>query len=133
MADENLKITLTGVRMPGSFLDHSGEVRKQSKKAINLANISQNGKPQRGDELISSFLLSTGGQGSEQRHSNSQAEGQGSLKQAIMYDYNNKSDGKQVKETVPTWSQNWLSPAAPLYPPIYSVSLSLAFLGSVCK
>ena len=40
MADENLKITLTGVRMPGSFLDHSGEVRKQSKKAINLANIS---------------------------------------------------------------------------------------------
>ena len=50
-----------------------------------------------------------------------------------MYDYNNKSSGKQVKETVPTWSQNRLFPAAPLYPPISSVSLSLAFLGSVCK
>ena len=30
----------------------------------------------------------------------SQAEGQGPLRQAIMYDYNNKSNGKQVKETV---------------------------------
>ena len=28
---------------------------------------------------------------------NSQAEGRGSLRQAIMYDYNNKSNGKQVK------------------------------------
>ena len=36
--------------------------------------------------LISSFLPSTGGQGSEQRHLNSKAEGQDSLKQAIMYD-----------------------------------------------
>ena len=43
------------------------EVRKQSKKDINLANIL-NGKPQAGDVLISSFLLSTGGQGSQQRH-----------------------------------------------------------------
>ena len=24
-----------------------------------------------------------------------------------MYDYNNNSNKKQVKETVPTWSQNW--------------------------
>lgn len=30
-----------------------------------------------------------------------------------MYDYNNKSNRKQVKETVSTWSQNWL-PAATL-------------------
>ena len=58
--------------------------------------------------LISSFLLSTGRQGSEQRHFNSQAEGQNSLRQAILYDYNSKSNQKQVKETVPTWSQNWL-------------------------
>ena len=43
-------------------------MRKQSKKAINLANIS-NGEPQAGDVFISSFLPSTGGQGSEQRHS----------------------------------------------------------------
>ena len=58
--------------------------------------------------LISSFLLSTGQPGSEQRHFNSQAEGQNSLRQAILYDYNNKSNQKQVKETVPTWNQNWL-------------------------
>ena len=25
-----------------------------------------------------------------------------------MYDYNNKSNEKQAKETVPTWSHNWL-------------------------
>ena len=40
-----------------------------------------------------------------------QAEGQVSLRQAIMYDYNNKSSEKQVKETVPTWSHNLLFPA----------------------
>ena len=45
-----------------------GEVRKQSKKSTNLANISQKCKPQAGDVLISSFLPSTGGRGSEQRH-----------------------------------------------------------------
>ena len=28
-----------------------------------------------------------------------------------MYDYNNKSNEKQVKETVPTWNQNQLFPA----------------------
>ena len=39
------------------------EVRKQSKKDINLANIL-NGKPQAGDVLISPFLASSGGQGS---------------------------------------------------------------------
>ena len=39
---------------------------------------------------------------------NSLAEGQDSLRQTILYDYNNKNNGKQVKETVPTWSQNWL-------------------------
>ena len=42
-------------------------MRKQMKKAINLANISYKGKPQAGDMLVSSFLPSTGGQGSEQR------------------------------------------------------------------
>ena len=43
-------------------------MRKQNKKAVNLANISKNGKPQAGDMLISPFLPSTGGQGSEQRY-----------------------------------------------------------------
>ena len=61
--------------------------------------------------LVSSSLPSAGGQGSEQRLFNSQAEGQGPLKQAIIYDYNNKSNGKQVKETVSTGSQNQLLPA----------------------
>jgi len=28
-----------------------------------------------------------------------------------MFDYNKKSNKKQVRETVPTWSQNWLFPA----------------------
>ena len=28
-----------------------------------------------------------------------------------MYDYNNKSNERQVNEIVPTWSQNQLSPA----------------------
>ena len=79
-------------------------MRKKTKKALNLANILENTKPQAGDMLISSFLPSTGGQGSEQRHFNSQAEGQDSLRQSILYDYNNKSSEKHVKETVPTWS-----------------------------
>ena len=61
------------------------------------------------DELVSSFLPSTGRQGSEQRHFSLTARQSGRiLRQTIMYDYNNKSNGKQVKETVPSWSQNWL-------------------------
>ena len=57
------------VWMSGYLLDwRQGEVRKQCKKAINLASISKNGKPQAGDMLISSFLPSTGGQGPEQGH-----------------------------------------------------------------
>ena len=60
---------------------------------------------------ISSFRPPTGGQDSEQRHSNGQAEGQDSLRQAILYDCNNVRHKKQVKETGPTWSQNWLLPA----------------------
>ena len=39
-----------------------------------------------------------------------QAEEQDSLRQTILYEYNNKSNKKQIKETVPTWSQNWLPP-----------------------
>ena len=54
--------------MPDSVYQRLGQVRKQSEKAINVANISQNGKPQAGNVLISSFLPSTGGQGSEQSH-----------------------------------------------------------------
>ena len=61
-----------------------------------------------GDVLIFFFLTSTGGQGPELGHFNSQAEGPNSLKQAFTCDYNNKSNGKQVKEIIPTWSQNWL-------------------------
>ena len=45
-----------------------GNVKKQSQKDVNLANSFKNGKPQAGDMLISSFLPSAGGQGSEQGH-----------------------------------------------------------------
>ena len=55
-------------------------MRKQSKKAITFASISQNGKPQAGDVLISSFLPSTGGQGSEQSHLKQLGRGQDSLR-----------------------------------------------------
>ena len=66
--------------------------------------------------LTSSFRPSTGGQGSEQRHFKSQAEGQDSLRQPIRYDYN-ESNRKQVKEAVSAWSQNWLpSATGPLQP-----------------
>ena len=46
------------------------------KTPFNLARISQNGKSQAGNVLISSFLTSTQIQSSEQRHFNSQVEGQ---------------------------------------------------------
>ena len=52
--------------------------------------------------FTSSFLPSKSRQDSEQRHFNSQAERQDSLRPAIMYDYNNKSNEKQAKETIPT-------------------------------
>ena len=42
---------------------------------------------------------------------NSQVEGQDSLGQGIVYDYSNKSNEKQVEETVSTWSQSLLFPA----------------------
>lgn len=52
-----------------------------------------------------------------------QGEGQVSLRQAIMYDYNNKSSEKQVKETGPTWSHNLLFPATVVLPPTSSTIL----------
>ena len=50
---------LIWVWMPYSFIDQRWEeMRKQSKKAFNLEDVSTNGKPQEGDMLISSFLPS---------------------------------------------------------------------------
>ena len=43
-------------------------LRKQSKNAISLVNISKSGQLQEGDVLISSFLPYASGQGSEKRH-----------------------------------------------------------------
>ena len=107
MAGKCLKITiLWGLDVRFFYELEKEDVRKQTKKALNLANILENGKPQAGDVFISSFLPSTGGQGSEQRHFNSWAEGQDSLGQAAMCDYSNKSNREQIKGTVPTWSQN---------------------------
>ena len=61
------------------------------------------------DGLASSFLPSTGRQGSEESHFSVIARQTGwILRQTIICDYNIKSNGKQVKETVPTWSHNWL-------------------------
>ena len=40
----------------------------------------------------------------------SQAEGQDSLRQTVLYDFNNKSSKEQIKETVPSLGQNWLPP-----------------------
>ena len=45
------------------------------------------------------------------------AEGQGYLRQAIVYNYNNKNNKNQVKETFPTWSQNWFFPASSHHEP----------------
>ena len=60
---------LIGVWRSVSFTDQRwGEVKKQSKKAIHLANISEDGKPQVKDVFLSFFLPSTGVQDSEQRH-----------------------------------------------------------------
>ena len=50
---------LIWVWMPGSSINQRWEeMRKQSKKAFNLENVSLNGKPQAGDMFISSFLPS---------------------------------------------------------------------------
>ena len=69
-----------------------GKVNKQSKKAINFASVSRMASLRQGDVLISSFLPSIGRQVlNKALYFNSQAEGQDSLRQAIMYDYNNKN------------------------------------------
>ena len=74
-------------------------MRKQNKKAVNLIAISKNGKPQVGDVLISSFLPFTDRQGPKQRHfSLSQAEGQGSLRQAFMCGCSNKTNENKSKK-----------------------------------
>ena len=46
---------------------------------------------------------------------NIQVEGQGSLRQVSMCDYNNESNKKQVEEMDPTWTQNWFFLAAQHY------------------
>ena len=65
----------------------------------NIANISQNDKPQAGDVLISSFLPSTGGWGWTKTVQFKQSgRGVCSLRQIILHDYNNTSNEKQVKQ-----------------------------------
>lgn len=86
-----------------------GEEGEQSEKAMNLVNISQNGKSQAGDALNFFLPAYSTGQRPEQRHLTA-AEVQGSLRQAIHSDHSTRSHEKQVKETLPTQSQNWLLP-----------------------
>ena len=90
--------------------DGWGEVRKQSEKAIHLANISWSGKPQAGDVFISSFLLSAGGQSSEQRHFSLTVRQRGRvlLSRPSHTITITKATEKQAQATVPTWSHNWL-------------------------
>ena len=110
MAGQNLKITIFSGSGCQELLQvrAGGEVRKQSKNIINLTNISQDGKTQAREVLISSFLPSICGQDSEKRHFNSQAEGLDSLRQAfciiiIAKLMNNKSK-KQLQHRVQTGS-----------------------------
>ena len=81
--------------MPGSFIDQRwGELRSKVKRPLTLQTAPRMASLRQGDVSVSS-LPSTGGQSSGQRHLfNSQAEGQDSLRQAIPYDYNSKSDRK---------------------------------------
>ena len=73
--------------MPGSFMDQRWQGGGNKVKGPLILQISPRmASLRQGDVLVPSFLPSTGGQGSEQRHLNSKAEGQDSLKQAIMYD-----------------------------------------------
>ena len=61
---------LIWVWMPGSFIDQRWEeMRKQSKKAFNLENVSSSGQPS-GRGYVRLFLpaISTGREGSAQRH-----------------------------------------------------------------
>ena len=60
--------------------------------------------------LISSFLLATGGQGSDQRQFSLTVSQRGRvlLSRPLRTIIITKAMEKQVKETVPTWSQNWL-------------------------
>lgn len=54
--------------------------------------------------------------------------------EAIVYNYNNKNNKNQVKETFPTWSQNWFFPASSHHEPQPSLlpkcPVILAFLCS---
>ena len=95
------------------WIRDEGRWGNKVKKTLILQISPRMASLRQGYVLISSFLPSTGGQSSEQRHFNSQAEGQDSLRQALMRDYSNKSYREQVKDTVPTWSQNWLIPEHP--------------------
>jgi len=53
------------------------------------------------------FLPSAGGQGYEQRHfSLTGRGGQGSLRQAIIFAYNNKSSKSKARGTDLSWSHN---------------------------
>ena len=61
---------------------------------------------------MSSFLPSTRGQGSEQRHLHLTVRQRGRIfwGKPFWLIITAKATKRQVKETVPTWSQNWLPP-----------------------
>ena len=113
MSQNNHLIT---VWMSGSLIDQrwgwGAGVKKQNKKAINLAN-TWNAKSRGGDVFISSFLQPlTGGRGPEWRHYGLTFKQMGRVPQGRPVYINsvllvNKSNQEaKVKETVLTWSQN---------------------------
>ena len=100
--------------MPGSFvdqrLDGGGCWGNKVKRPLILQISPKRASLRQEDVLISSFLQSTGGQGSKQRHFSLIGRGAGFSEAGLTSDYNNKSNEKQVKEIVPPWVQNWLPP-----------------------
>lgn len=90
--------------MPISFIEQRNGEDEEIVKSMSI--LSGFGQGQE-DALISSFLqLFIGGYGQivslwvEKKHLNIQAEGQGSLRQAIMYDYNNGNEKHKLKKQV---------------------------------
>ena len=76
-----------------------------------MASLSQR------DVLISSILPSTGGQSSEQKNFSSRQRVRALWGRPLCVITITKKKKQKVKETFPTWSQNWLFPATLLFNP----------------
>ena len=105
---------LTWVWMSGSLMDHNGgKWGNKVKRPLILQMSPRMASLNPGGVFISSFLPSTGGQNPKQRHFGFAVRQRGKILwgRPLCMIINNKSNGKQVKETVLTRSQDWLLPA----------------------